>query len=1013
MSIYVKCEGCGKILNVPDGCEGRLIQCATCAKRMRVPNRPPTAAESAPPPAAPASPAPAAPASEGLPNDQAAFFRALVEETEREQRETAAAKAAQKQAEAELAPLAETPAGEPGAVAAETLSPPPSAPTSAAPSHGGTPDEDSFFNALAQEAARQQRETDASKEAEPGAEAAPAAAPSPVAMIRGKSSAATELRIKTVADKSGYAIAEDTTPPADFAKPQRRAKKLVGMAAGVLVLLILFAVVIMYGLSGKKTPPPAKAVPLEQVVLEAAERRGSSPAKRAPVVNAQPEVLPPSTASPVSPPELAVPPPDMPPALKEAALALTDKALVEVEVAEAASDSASPQTPILTPTGDLMLDMTNLHVRDKSDADASLQEMRTASRSAVFESVAAGLREKGLTPVEAGQSAPAKPGEPHSRLRIDLRATPAWAGFSFREGPAMNNSTPVQPGQPLRRQPRMRPEHDIQFTRRGPSAPPSSPVRLWERLLSGGLTMDARFTLDGNWSALAADDVQAEALPCGLRLSIVRLVWEVGDRTHALVGRSAEADATLSGDAAEAGGALPFHRPKQIREIQLTGRMAPDRTCLISGFCQYEDVDLHDGAAEAGKLVAGLLAGPEADWNTVWDGKAGRDPLAGACRNILRLDGGPALVEAMTAAPDRLPRPSADALAMVLKAKDSSPEWAIPFLALPGPCGDAALIGLARQAKEENEKYFLQWVAAPKAHSPESVQAACCALIDLGRPGPEVNALIDERTVNAFSEVRSPRASLAFPPQTAQTVLVWLIRNGTDSQRIAAVAAAVDGNVENLQDSVRAFVGRSLGSDPTTLCRLCKGIEKARTPLAFEILSLVAERQLLHSDAGDGFPPPETLPEAGGPPAAGRYSRTVAALVCAGLARFGRFEAGKVLEPLIRSPGPATRYCAIETLIALDDVDACADIRARFEELGKQARNAYEQQEWELVNPVRNTLCRYYIPLLTARNSVKNGVNLKEAIETCEGIIKEDPSPADVKDAQELKRKAEALLERK
>ena len=125
--------------------------------------------------------------------------------------------------------------------------------------------------------------------------------------------------------------------------------------------------------------------------------------------------------------------PELPTALKEAAQALADKTLVEVEVVEAAADAAAQPMPILTPTGDLMLDVTNVHIRDKSGADASIQEMRSASRSAVYESVAAKLREKGLTPAAAGQSAAGNPGELHSRLKVFISTTPAWAGFSFRD----------------------------------------------------------------------------------------------------------------------------------------------------------------------------------------------------------------------------------------------------------------------------------------------------------------------------------------------------------------------------------------------------------------------------------------------------------------------------------------------------------------------------------------------------------------------------------------------------
>ena len=443
MSIYVKCEGCGKVLNVPDGCEGRLILCATCGKRMRVPNPAPhSAAEAArpaatpappvaapTPPVAPPIPPAAAPASGGLPEDKAAFFRALVEETEREQREAAAAKAAQAQAEAELTPLSEALAGgESPRAAAETPAPAtPAKPPSAAPARGGALDnKDVLFNALAEEAAREQRETDTAKAAETGAEAGEKAR-SPEALARGKSSAATELRVKAVGDKSGYAVAQGS-PPAEFAKPMPRSRKLLGAAAGVLALIILLIIGISFGLSGRK--PPAKAQPMDRAAVEMARRRGAPLAQEEPGVNPQTAVLP-------QPAEPAVPPPEMPPALKEAALALADKALVEVEVAEPAADAAAPQTPILTPNGDLMLDMTNLHIRDKSDADASLQEMRTAIRSAVGESVAAQLREKGLAPVEAGQSAAARPDEPHSRLKVNL---PCHAGVGGVQLPRRRGS---------------------------------------------------------------------------------------------------------------------------------------------------------------------------------------------------------------------------------------------------------------------------------------------------------------------------------------------------------------------------------------------------------------------------------------------------------------------------------------------------------------------------------------------------------------------------------------------
>jgi hypothetical protein len=947
MAIRVKCEGCGKVLGVPDGCEGLQIQCGACGKRVRIPNQAPQT---------PATPPPVAPAGEEAPGSQGAFLKALAEETAREQREAAAAKAGKAAAEAELMPLDDAAAGKPAYSVTEGPVAPVAPPAPVAPASGGLPeDKDALFKVLAEQAAREQAEWAAVKEAKTDAESE--SARSPEATVRGQSAAVKELRIKRAADKSGYAITGgplSKAPAEHEAQPQPPPWKLIGAAVGLLMLTILI-VAIKVGGSSSRRKLPAK----EKLVL----------------------------MTPTAPkPEAAAA--EIPTALKAAAQALTAKTLVEVEVVETAVGAAAEQMPVLTPAGDLMLDVTNVYIRNKSGADESIEEMRSAGRSAVYKSVAARLQKRGLMPVEAGWSAAANPGGTHSRLKVFISAAPAWARFSFRERPRV--------------------------FRRASSAPPSEPVKLWDKLVGGGPTIGAQFSFGTaeDWLAIPSDDVHADPLPCGLRISIVQVAWEAGGQTYDLTGRPAEADATPFGNEAESRAASPFPFPKHLRRVQLSGQTDPGRNCVLSGFCQYDDVDPDEGAAEAGRLATGLLGAPDADWQTLLDGKAGNEAIAAACRNILRLDGGPAIIELLTAKPERLPRSSTEMLVSVLKEERCSPQWASPFLAVRGPFADAALICLTRQAKEENQKDFLEWVTRPAGHSPESVEAACCALIDLGRPSPEVNALIESRAVEEFSGVRSPRGSLAFPPQTAQIVLEWLIRNGTDSQRIGAVVAAVTGGKsKELQGEVRAFVSHSLRSDPQSLYALCKGIEKEQSPLAFDILSSVA-RQLMQSDAGDHFLPPAAFAEGNVPPSTMRFSRTVAALVCAGLARFDRFEAGKTLARLIQSPGPATRYCAIETLMTLDDVDASKEIRARFDFLSKQPRNAYEAQEWELLNPLKNKLYRYDVPLLSAENALMNGVRTKEAIEICDRIIRENPSPTLVERARNLKSQAEKVLER-
>jgi len=66
---------------------------------------------------------------------------------------------------------------------------------------------------------------------------------------------------------------------------------------------------------------------------------------------------------------------------------------------------------------------------------------------------------------------------------------------------------------------------------------------------------------------------EAEPLPCGVRVSIVRVDWEVGGQTHDLIGRRVEAEAAPAGCDAETGMDLPFQRPQQVSDIRVTARM--------------------------------------------------------------------------------------------------------------------------------------------------------------------------------------------------------------------------------------------------------------------------------------------------------------------------------------------------------------------------------------------------------------------------------------------------------
>ena len=324
MSINVKCEGCGKTLDVPDGCEGRLIQCATCGKRMRVPNQ---------------APPPAAPGSGDLPEAQAGFLKALAEEAAHEQRQSTA-KAAKTDAEAELAPLSEAPAGEPGYAVTKPAAPP------AVPAPGGmAEDKDALFKVLAEQAALEH-----SGAVQPGrAGAGPGQPPSAEALLRGHP------------PQPGNSASR--RPPTSPATPSpgtpRRRLRRASSAAG------------RPAETGRRGGRSVAALRRHHRDQHRPQQQPEVAVRERPFrkwVRASPEA----------------PPPEFPAALK-AAQALAANAPGEV-MAGASVGETPPQMPVLTSTGDVMLDATNLHIRDKNDADAGIQEMRSSSRSAVYES---------------------------------------------------------------------------------------------------------------------------------------------------------------------------------------------------------------------------------------------------------------------------------------------------------------------------------------------------------------------------------------------------------------------------------------------------------------------------------------------------------------------------------------------------------------------------------------------------------------------------------------------------
>ena len=214
---------------------------------MRVPNQ---------------APPPAAPGSGDLPEAQAGFLKALAEEAAHEQRQSTA-KAAKTDAEAELAPLSEAPAGEPGYAVTQP------------PRRRLCRRLEAWRRTRTLSSRRSPKRPRASSAGRPqqGPRRAPdpSQPPSPEALLRGQSSAAKELRIKTAADKSGYAVAGTHRAGASAAGHRSAAGLRCGNWSAwrsALLLLVGIIIAIIVGLSSSRKPqaserpvPPIQSVP--------------------------------------------------------------------------------------------------------------------------------------------------------------------------------------------------------------------------------------------------------------------------------------------------------------------------------------------------------------------------------------------------------------------------------------------------------------------------------------------------------------------------------------------------------------------------------------------------------------------------------------------------------------------------------------------------------------------------------------------------------------------------------
>ena len=249
MSIHVRCEGCGKVLSVPDGSEGRTIQCARCGMRMRVPNQAPqTAAEPAEPRRGRAGERRHAGGPGRFP--QSARRRGRARATPGGRREGGQNR--RPKPGSRLCPKRPPAASQPQSRNSAARRPPtsPAMPPPKAPcrrrqprrrrSSGGMPeDKDAFFKALA-ERGRARATRDGRREG------GPKQAPKPSRRLRPKrSSAADQPQSRNSASRRpptspAMAVAEGPVPPrTGHDMRPHPLRKLIGAAVGLLLLIVI------------------------------------------------------------------------------------------------------------------------------------------------------------------------------------------------------------------------------------------------------------------------------------------------------------------------------------------------------------------------------------------------------------------------------------------------------------------------------------------------------------------------------------------------------------------------------------------------------------------------------------------------------------------------------------------------------------------------------------------------------------------------------------------------------
>jgi len=367
------------------------------------------------------------------------------------------------------------------------------------------------------------------------------------------------------------------------------------------------------------------------------------------------------------------------------------------------------------------------------------------------------------------------------------------------------------------------------------------------------------------------------------------------------------------------------------------------------------------------------------------------------------------LADILASRPEAISERARDAIRAAMESTDKA-AWVRPFADVPsGSWRDRAVRNLARLNDRRSAKIFADWLAQPQRPTGEDLELVVCAVINTPATValPHANSLIKAGRVARFAHLSEVSNCLLLDRGNAVRVLGWLLREGTEEQRIGALEQAAQAGFTECAPTVAALATSSAETDADMIANAVLALRKLAPERAADVLLALTRRLAQSAIGGDRVSPSYGLRR-------NRSFDTLADVVTGELARSGDPRAGPGLVKVLRSPDGTTRMAVIAALKVLDDPDTVEPLVAYRTELRtrkakERDRDARDElkREHEAVCDALSTLGRYKSMLSEARTFFAHG-KLNEARLRCEAIVRDKPACRLAAEARELLKKIEA-----